>query len=198
MKKKLVLATANKDKIVEIKKLLGDLDIELLCTTDFPDMPEVVEDRDTLEGNAIKKAREISEFTGLPAVSDDTGLEVDYLNGDPGVYSARYAGEQATYADNVNKLLTELSSVGIENRAGKFRCVVAFYENGAAMTVEGQCNGIIAETPRGDKGFGYDSVFILPEHNQTFAEMERDVKNSISHRGLAFRRFHDLLRKRWF
>ncbi len=195
---KIVLATGNRDKVKEITEILKNLDIELLTLEDFPGVPEVVEDGKTLEENALKKARVISEFTKLPAVSDDTGLEVEVLNGAPGVYSSRYSGENATYADNVKKLLDDLQSVPQENRQARFRCVVALYSENNTKVVEGVCEGEITDRPQGDSGFGYDPIFFVPEHNCTFAEMDPDLKNRISHRGKAFLKLRNLLENKEF
>jgi XTP/dITP diphosphohydrolase len=134
------------------------LGIELASTRDYPGVEEVVEDKPTLEGNALKKARFWYRKTGLPSLADDTGLEVDALNGAPGVYSARYAGEQAAYADNVHKLLRELE--GIQNRKARFRTVIAFVDGEEEQIFEGICKGEIIREPRGEKGFGYDPVFL--------------------------------------
>lgn len=183
---RLVLATRNRDKVTEIAQLLEELNLELHTLIEFPDAPVVIEDGETLKENAIKKAREIAEHTGMPAVADDTGLEVDALNGAPGVYSSRYAGENASYEDNVRKLLQELEAVPSERRSARFRCVVALVAGGDTHTVEGVCNGVIIDAPRGDQGFGYDPVFFVPEHGQTFAEMQPNLKNQISHRARAF------------
>lgn len=196
--RKLVLATRNTDKVFEIKKILGDLDIDLVTLEAYPGLPEVVEDQDTLEGNATKKAKEVAEYTGLPAVADDTGLEVEYLNGAPGVYSSRFAGENATYEHNVRKLLQEMKGVSWEQRRAKFRTVVAFCDGKNTETVDGQIAGIICKEERGENGFGYDPVFLVPRHDRTFSEMDADLKNSISHRGAAFRRFRALLNHKWF
>ncbi len=193
---KIVLATQNYDKVLEIQKLLANLDIEIATLDQFPGVPEVVEDRDTLEGNAQKKAEVIAEFTGLPAVADDTGLEVDFLNGAPGVYSSRYSGDQATYSDNVKKLLSELEGVPWEKRTAKFRTVIAFCLKGHTEFTEGFCAGIIAETPKGERGFGYDPVFYVPEFSSTFAEMDLELKNKISHRGKAFLNFKRILEQK--
>ncbi|NOY77901.1 MAG: XTP/dITP diphosphatase [Calditrichaeota bacterium] len=184
----IVLATKNKDKIREIKKILSDLSIELKTMADFPDMPDVEEDGATLEENALKKAVEFHNFTGLPALADDTGLEVDALSGAPGVYSSRFAGEEASYADNRKKLLEELKGVPEEKRGAQFRCVVAFVDGSYQMTTEGIVRGKILTEERGNGGFGYDPVFWLPEFEKTFAEMDLDKKNGISHRGIAFRK----------
>jgi XTP/dITP diphosphohydrolase len=190
MPAKLVLATGNLDKVREISRLLADLDVKILTLADFPGAPDVVEDGDTLEANALKKAREIAAYTGLAAVADDTGLEVEALDGAPGVCSSRYSGPNATYADNVRKAM---ENVPFEHRVARFRTVVAFCDGEKEETVDGICYGYISETPRGKGGFGYDPVFYVPEFDQTFAEMSVEQKNSISHRGRAFSNFRDLL-----
>lgn len=190
---KLVLATRNWDKVKEIRELLSLPNIEILTLDEFPDAPEVVEDGATLEENAIKKARMIAKSSGRPAVADDTGLEVDYLNGEPGVYSSRYSGDCASYADNVQKLLIKLAGVPWEKRGAKFRCVVALCASDETRTVEGRCDGIITEEPRGERGFGYDPVFYVPEYNSTFAEMDLELKNRISHRAKAFEKLKELI-----
>ena len=146
-----------------------------------------------MKDNAIKKAKTIAQFTGLTAVADDTGLEVDYLNGAPGVFSSRYSGVNATYADNVRKLLLEMQGVRREKRTARFRCVVALSDGKNSETVEGVCEGVITEQPRGGNGFGYDPVFYLPEFDCTFTEMELTKKNEISHRAKAFLNLKELL-----
>ncbi len=198
MNKKIVLATGNQDKVKEILEILKNLDIELLTLKDFPGVPEVVEDGKTLEENALKKARIISEFTKLPAVSDDTGLEVDALNGAPGVYSSRYSGENATYADNVKKLLSDLENVPPEKRQARFRCAVAYCSENSTQIVEGVCEGEITDQPQGNQGFGYDPVFFVPEYDCTFAEMDLNLKNKISHRAKAFLKLRNLLENEEF
>ena len=190
---KILLATRNKDKVREIKELLSDLSVAVLSIDDFPDIPEVKEDRNTLQGNAVKKAVELSKHFHMPALADDTGLEVDALNGAPGVFSARYAGENATYSQNVDKLLADLKDVADEKRTAQFRTVVAFADNGAVDTVEGVCKGVILRARRGDGGFGYDPVFYAPQVGKTFAEMTVAEKNKISHRGLALQKMKQLL-----
>jgi len=183
---KFVLATRNQDKIQEIHRLLNDLDLEVVTLDSFPTAPEVVEDGDTLEANALKKARVIHDFTGLTAVSDDTGLEVTYLGGVPGVYSSRYAGESATYADNVKKLLEELKEVPFEQRKARFRTVVAVVGQGIERILEGTVDGYIVDTRAGTGGFGYDPIFYVPKYKRTFAEMDLALKNKVSHRAKAF------------
>ncbi len=187
----ILVASANPHKIEELQQILQPLSIVFKSTRDFPDGEDVVEDLPDLEGNALKKARYWNSFTGLPALADDTGLEVDTLNGAPGVYSARYAGEKATYADNVNKLLTELQ--GKSNRKARFRTVIAFVDGEHETLFEGICTGEITEKPSGEKGFGYDPVFRPDGYDKTFAELEPEVKNNISHRGLAVNAFADYL-----
>lgn len=188
---KLVLASRNKHKIEEIQSMLAKLGIEVFSALDFPDLEEVDEDQTTLEGNALKKARYVYQVTGLPALSDDTGLEVDALNGAPGVYSARYAGEDASYQDNVLKLLKELGDT--EERSARFRTVVALVTEEGERTFEGEVEGVILSAQTGDGGFGYDPVFQPLGYNQTFAELDSVEKNWISHRGRAIKKFVDFL-----
>jgi XTP/dITP diphosphohydrolase len=191
----LVLATRNRHKGEELAALLGDLGIRIRTLGEFPDAPDVVEDGNTCEANAVKKATEIAAATGLPAVADDTALEVDALDGRPGVYAARYAGEQATYEDNYRKLLRELSGVPRGRRTARFITVaaIALPWNGVQIAT-GRLEGLIAEEPTGSRGFGYDPVFFLPELGKTLAELSADEKNRISHRAKAFIQAKDLLR----
>ena len=181
----LVIATHNKDKIAEIERLLRNCNYKLHAISDFEGTSEVEEDGATILNNAVKKARVAAEQTGLMALADDTGLEVDALDGAPGVFSSRFAGENVTYDDNNRKLLQSLQGVHKENRTAKFRCVIAIVRNAKVWTVEGVCEGLILESPRGTNGFGYDPVFYVPEEGKTFAEMEIEYKNRISHRGKA-------------
>ena len=190
----IVLASRNKHKIKELRETLSPLGIELKSTYDFPELEEVEEDADTLEGNALKKARYVHEQTGLAALSDDTGLEVDALNGRPGVFSARYAGEDASYQDNVDKLLEELSGVPMERRGAQFRTVAALVTDEGAQTFEGVCRGIIITKERGSGGFGYDPVFLPAAYKKTFAELDPEIKNEISHRGKAVQKFYDWMK----
>jgi XTP/dITP diphosphohydrolase len=180
----LVCASANPDKVAEIAFILGDA-VELLPRP--PHIADVVEDADTLEGNARLKAVAICAATGLPAVADDTGLEVHALGGRPGVYAARYAGEHATYADNRRKLLGELGAD--DDRRARFRTVALVrWPDGRELAVEGVCDGTIAEGELGERGFGYDAVFVPDEGDgRSFAEMTEAEKHAISHRGRAFR-----------
>lgn len=191
----LVLATRNRHKGEELAALLGDLGIRIRMLDEFPGVPDVVEDGSTCEANAMKKAKEIATATGLAAVADDTGLEVDALNGRPGVYAARYAGEHATYEDNCRKLLLELSGVPRERRTARFMTVAAIaLPSDEVQIAIGQLEGLIAEKPAGSRGFGYDPVFFIPELGKTLAELSADEKNRISHRAKAFIQAKDLLR----
>jgi XTP/dITP diphosphohydrolase len=187
------LASGNAHKIKELEQVLSPLGIDLKSTLDYPDAEEVEEDQPDLQGNALKKARYWFDKTGLPSVSDDTGLEVDTLNGAPGVYSARYAGDNPSYDDNVNKLLTELK--GESDRSAQFRTVIAFVDGSDNYFFEGICRGRIIDEKRGDKGFGYDPVFVPEGYDETFAELSSEEKNRISHRGRAVQKFINFLGK---
>jgi XTP/dITP diphosphohydrolase len=167
-------------------EVLAGLDVTLLARP--LDVPEVDETEDTLEGNATLKARALVDATGLPALADDTGLFVDALDGRPGVFSARYAGEDASYQDNVRKLLDELGDVSPERRGAEFRTViVAAYPDREALVVVGTLRGSVTQGPRGSRGFGYDPVFVPEGETRTLAEMSPEEKNAISHRGNALR-----------
>ncbi len=184
---KILLATKNKDKVREIRAALSGLNIEVLSAADMPELPDVEEDAPTLEGNALKKAETIFKITQIPCVADDTGLEVEALNGAPGVFSARYSGPNATYQDNVNKLLHEMRDVPSDNRKARFRTVMAYTSESGSQTVEGVCDGRITTAQRGNNGFGYDPVFEVGKTGKTLAEMPLEEKNKISHRGRAIR-----------
>lgn len=193
MDKVIFLASGNPYKIEELEQLLDDMGIELKSTLDYPNAEEVIEDKPGLEGNALKKARHWYDKTGLPALADDTGLEVDALDGAPGVYSARYAGENASYEENTQKLLKELK--GEQNRSAQFRTVVAFIDkSGAEHLFDGVCRGTIITEKKGEKGFGYDPVFRPEGFERTFAELSSFEKNRISHRGRAMQEFIDYLK----
>ena len=184
--KELLVATGNKGKLREFAELLKGVVDTILSPADFPGLPEVEEDGATFEENAIKKARSAALFTGCPVLADDSGLSVDYLNGSPGVYSARYAGEGASDANNNALLLRELAGVPVERRSAAFHCVIALCQpDGSCRTFDGSLPGVILESPRGEGGFGYDPLFLVPEYNQTFSELPLEIKNGISHRGRA-------------
>jgi XTP/dITP diphosphohydrolase len=193
---KLVLATANPDKAAEIRAVLVDAGITVELVPRPDDVPDVEEDGATLEENARLKAVALCTATGLPAVADDTGLAVDALGGAPGVLSARYAGEDATYADNVEKLLRELEGVDAPARTARFSTVaLARWPDGREVAALGEVEGVIADTARGDGGFGYDPVFVPVEGDgRTFAEMTAAEKHQVSHRGRAFRTLADGLK----
>jgi XTP/dITP diphosphohydrolase len=199
MIRELVLATRNRHKVEELVALLGNQGLTIRTLEEFPDAPDVVEDGDTCEVNAVKKARAIADFTGLPAVADDTGLEVDALGGRPGVYAARYAGEGATYEDNCRKLLRELRGVPREQRTARFLTVAAIaLPSDGTRVAQGTLDGVIAEEASGALGFGYDPVFLIPELGKTLAQLSADQKNTISHRAKAFTLAKDLLREMEF
>lgn len=186
----MVLATKNKHKLEEMRHALAGLGIELRSAFEFVDLPEIEEDEDTLEGNALKKARETYALTGLLSVADDTGLEVAALGGRPGVWSARYAGHGASYAQNVDKLLAEMAAYpDPAQRKARFRTVIAVAGPAGEWFVEGECAGEILSERRGDGGFGYDPVFRPEGFERSFAEMSMEEKNVVSHRGRALKEF---------
>ncbi len=186
---KLIIATRNPHKLEEIRAIFDFQGLEVLSAFDFPDIPDVVEDGDTLEANAIKKAVEIAAATGSWALADDSGLEVFALGGAPGVYSARYAGEECSYEANNEKLLCELAVK--EDRSAQFRTVIALSDpEGNVQTLEGACPGVIIEELRGTNGFGYDPLFVPEGYAETFAELDSGVKNRISHRARALQKVH--------
>ena len=183
---KLLVATRNKHKLREIREILAELNLDIVSSADIAGLPEIVEDAPTIRENAIKKAVETARFAGMLTLADDSGLEVDALNGAPGVHSARYASAEASYFENNKKLMRELRAVPLEKRTARFRCVAAVADaNGLVDTVEGISNGVIIETERGACGFGYDPLFIPDGQVKTFAELTPEVKNRISHRAKA-------------
>lgn len=186
---KLVIATRNAHKLEEIRAIFDFQGLDVHSAFDFPEIPDVVEDADTFEGNASKKAVEIAKATGCWSLADDSGLEVEALDGAPGVYSARYAGEPCSYEKNNEKLLLELA--GNTKRAARFRTVIALSDpEGSVKTVEGFCSGKIIDELRGTNGFGYDPLFVPEGFGKTFAELESSVKNKISHRANALKAAH--------
>ena len=190
----IVLATHNKDKQVELSKVLNSTNVNLLSLEDFPEIGEIIEDGETLKDNALIKAHTVYAITGLPSISDDTGLEVDALNGEPGVFSARYAGENCSYMDNVEKILENMKKIPLDLRGAHFKTVMAFVSDNMELVSEGSVEGLITTEPKGIGGFGYDPVFYVPEKMKTFAEMTIIEKNKISHRGIATRNMIKLLR----
>ncbi|MEE4358179.1 MAG: XTP/dITP diphosphatase [Desulfococcaceae bacterium] len=186
----LVIATGNKGKTAEIREILKDFPIEIRNLDDFGPIPEVEEDGQTFDDNAYKKASFTARVLGFPALADDSGLVVDALEGRPGVFSARYGGEGLSDRERYEKLLEEMK--GKENRKAAFECVISIaVPTGPALTYEGRCEGIIADSPQGDEGFGYDPVFYYPPLGKTFARMSPEEKNQISHRGKALQEVRD-------
>ncbi len=180
----LVVATHNSNKLKEFQKILSDFEIEIKCLNDFGPIPEAVEDGTTFDENAYKKAIHTARILGLPAIADDSGLVVEALNGEPGIYSARYAGDKATDQENVDKLLAKMK--GIKNRKAYFQCVLSIaVPSGPALTYEGKCKGTIIDEKRGENGFGYDPVFFYEKYGKTFAELTLKEKSKVSHRGRA-------------
>lgn len=180
----LILATTNKNKVKEFQEMLKDFPIEIRSLADFGPLPEAIEDGETFEENAYKKAIHTAKILGFPAIADDSGLVVEALDGAPGVYSARYAGDKATDKENVDKLLEEMK--GVKNRKAAFQCVLSIaVPSGPALTYEGSCEGVILEERRGESGFGYDPIFYFEDLGKTFAECTMEEKNKVSHRGNA-------------
>ncbi|MFA5404577.1 MAG: RdgB/HAM1 family non-canonical purine NTP pyrophosphatase [Ignavibacteria bacterium] len=195
---KIIIATNNKHKVTEIKNILGNDKFELFTLSDLNINIEVEEDKDTLEGNAIKKAEEIFKIAKIPTIADDTGLFVEALKGKPGVYSSRYAGENATYDDNCIKLLESMKDIPEGKRNAYFETVICFYESDNKYHFfKGICKGKITLEKFGKKGFGYDPLFIPDGFNKTYAEMPDEEKNSISHRGKAFNKAGDFILKKY-
>ena len=190
---KIVLATHNHDKEIELQHSLRGLDVDICSLSEYPDIGEIEETGTTLLENSLLKAHTVHDRTGLPTIADDTGLEIDALDGAPGVYSARFAGLNATYEDNVNKLLSVMENVPDDMRSAKFRTVISFVDEIQELWTEGFIEGIITETPRGNMGFGYDPIFYVPRLEKTFAELSTDEKNKISHRGLALQKLRKIL-----
>ena len=190
---KIILASNNKHKLEEIRKITAPLGYEVISQSEAGCNFDVEETGTTFEENAVLKAKAVYEKMKMPVISDDSGLEVDYLNGAPGVYSHRYAGENATDADRCSKLLSELSGVEKEKRTARFVCVICFIdENGTETVIRGTCEGYIGTEPRGENGFGYDPVFMYGD--RSFAEISSDEKNSVSHRSDALRKFSETIK----
>ncbi|MEI6438282.1 MAG: XTP/dITP diphosphatase [Candidatus Omnitrophota bacterium] len=194
--KELLVATKNKGKVREIADLLAPFDIKVISLLDLGPMPEIVEDGLTFRANAAKKAVVIAQHTGGVVMGEDSGLEVDALGGRPGVFSARYAGEDADDLKNNAKLLRELDGVPQPKRTARYRSAIALADKDRLIdVVEGSCEGVIASGPRGDHGFGYDPLFIIPSEGKTFGELPLSFKQTISHRANALRQFLKLLER---
>lgn len=197
--KELLIATGNLGKMKEFAALFADLPLKLYSLNDFPDYCPPAEDGTTFAENALIKAAAASKATNLPAIADDSGLCVEKLGGDPGVYSARYAGEGAGDAANNGKLLQELEGVTLEGRKAAFRCVIAFCRPGEEpLFFNGELHGLVLERAAGGGGFGYDPLFMVPEYGKTLAELPLEIKNRISHRGRATAALKDYLKKGLF
>ena len=191
----LIVASRNPDKIAELRHALAGLDLEVRSAADYPAVPEVEENGQTLAENALLKARAVFRATGSLSLADDTGLEVDALGGAPGVHSGRYAGPEQSYARNLAKLLDRMAGVPADRRGARFRTVAAIvFPDGREELVEGVCEGRILEAPRGAGGFGYDPIFLVPEIGMTFAELTLEQKDRLSHRGRAMRAAREILR----
>ncbi len=189
----IVIATHNPDKLIEIQNVLRDFNIPFLTLEDFPEIGQIEETGKTLADNSLIKANTVFQLTGMPVIADDTGLEVDALNGDPGVHTGRYAGEHASYSENIEKLLKAMNGIPQKKRVATFRTVMTYADGTKELQAEGSIKGVITETPIGDSGFGYDPIFFVPTMNKTFAEMSDAEKNIISHRGLALQNLRKLL-----
>ena len=187
--KKIVIASSNKHKISEISKKIQPFYNEILSLADFPKIGEIIEDGNTIEENSFIKSRASFKYTGLASVADDTILEVDQLNGEPGLYTARYAGEQATYNQNMDKLIKELHGVEMSMRTARFRTVISYVDGVNDFHVEGILEGKILENKTGTNGFGYDPIFYVDKYNKSLAQISSSLKNDISHRGLAIKKF---------
>ncbi len=190
---RIVLATKNKGKIREMRELLAPMNIEVLSLADFAPTDDAEENGATFAENAMIKARYYFAHTGTPCLADDSGLEVDALGGRPGVYSARYSGEDATDASNNAKVLREMADIPQKERTARFRCAMALVGDGIELTTDGTCEGVLLTEERGNGGFGYDPLFYIPAFERTLAEMSSEEKNGISHRGSAVRKMADLI-----
>ena len=195
--KQILIGTKCAAKLREIREILGDVPSELLCPEEVGPLPEIVEDGTTFEQNACKKACELARHFNMAVLADDSGLEVDVLDGRPGVLSHRYGGEESTDLENNLKLLAELEGVPEEKRTARYRCVVALASpKGLLMTASGVCNGRIAVESKGSNGFGYDPLFYYAPYGTTFGIIDATLKNQVSHRAEALRRLRDMLLKK--
>lgn len=192
--KELVIATTNQGKLKEFKSLLSSLDVLVFSIKDFSEMGEIIEDGKDFTDNALIKARTVAKITGLVSLADDSGLEVDFLEGQPGVNSARFSGVPTDDTRNNKILLKLLGELPLEKRTARFKCAIAIViPDGGEIVVEGVCDGIILKELRGEGGFGYDPLFYLPHYDQTFAQLDIDIKNKISHRGQAMKKAMNVL-----
>lgn len=193
---KILIGSTNRKKREEIEKIIDDLPVQLSTLNDYNNVPEIVEDGKTFKENAIKKASLLAKRYNMLTLADDSGLEVHALGDKPGIYSARYAGEGATDEMRIKKLLSEMQSIPEDARIARFKCAIALANPKETLfVVEAKCNGVITMKPKGDNGFGYDPVFLFPEHDKTFAEMTSETKNKISHRAKALSLFRIRLKE---
>lgn len=189
----ILIATNNLGKVKEIKDILYSPEIKILTMKDFPPLPKIEEDGKTYQENAYKKARKISEYTGKICLADDSGLEIDYLKGKPGIYSSRWGNSDE---ERINKVIKLLENVPIDKRNAKFVCaVVLVFPDGKLFMVKEECKGSIILSPKGENGFGYDPIFLVPEYDKTFAELGDKIKNQISHRGKAMRKMIKIIKE---
>ena len=194
---KIVFATKNEGKVKEIKEMFEGMNIDLISLNHYNHLPEINENGKSFLENALKKAKIISEFTGETVLADDSGLRVDILNGEPGIYYARYAGDEATDDENNNKLLAKLKDVTPQKRSASFFCSLVLYKKDRSFDCfEGRWDGQIIDERRGENGFGYDPIFFVPELNATAAELPSAIKNKVSHRGKAFAELKKVLEKK--
>ena len=192
----MIFATGNEHKMVEIREILGELPVEILSMKDVGIKADIVENGNTFEENALIKAKEVCKLAGEMVLADDSGLEIDYLNGEPGIYSARYMGEDTSYHIKNQNLIDRLEGVPDEKRTARFVCAIAAaFPDGRSFVVRGTIEGIIGYEERGTNGFGYDPIFYLPERGVSTAEIPPEEKNSISHRGNALRKMKELLER---
>ena len=192
--KKIVIASSNKHKVSEISSKIQPFFDEILSLEDFPKIGQIIEDGNTIEENSFIKSRACFNFSKIASVADDTILEVDALNGDPGLYTARYAGDKATYEDNMKKLLKNLKGVEMNLRTARFRTIISYVDGINDFHVEGVIEGKITNSKLGTNGFGYDPIFFSEKFNMTLAQMNSEQKNQISHRGLAIKKFVSKIR----
>jgi len=189
----ILIATKNSGKVNEIKNVLRDLNIKILSLNDFPDIPQIEENGKTYQENALKKATEVSKYSGKICLADDSGLEIEYLKGKPGIYTARWGN---TDEERINKVLNLLNNIPEYKRDAKFVCaLVLVFPGGKVYSVKGECKGRISLFPKGEHGFGYDPIFLIPQYNKTFAELGDKIKNNISHRGKAMRKMAKIIKE---
>lgn len=194
--KRLIFATGNEHKMIEIREILGELPVEIFSMKEAGIEADIVENGNTFEENALIKAKEVCKLAGEMVLADDSGLEIDYLNGEPGIYSARYMGEDTSYRIKNQNLIDRLAGVPDEKRTARFVCAIAAaFPDGRSFVVRGTIEGMIGYEERGENGFGYDPIFYLPERGVSTAELPPEEKNSISHRGNALRKMKELLEK---